>query len=169
MLSMTVPSKPTPCADEPDLFFDPTRVAEAKAICAGCWFASHCAEIGAEENDGLWGGVTSHNLAREQSAAMAEKVVELFDAGQGPQPIANELGMSRTQVSRILKRERPEGNLTRLKTAADERAERDANIIALFHEGLALREIAERLNVSPGLVGRITTGAGLYRVSVTAA
>lgn len=52
----------TPCADkDPDMFFSdsPKVIAQARELCAGCWYAERCAEIGKGQEYGIWGGVRS--------------------------------------------------------------------------------------------------------------
>ena len=36
---------------------DPAAIAAAQAVCAGCPVLARCAEAGADEPDGVWGGV----------------------------------------------------------------------------------------------------------------
>ncbi|OKI45086.1 WhiB family transcriptional regulator [Micromonospora sp. CB01531] len=44
------------CKYDPDLFFDVTQEEAAKAICGGCPMRKACAELGATEEHGIWGG-----------------------------------------------------------------------------------------------------------------
>lgn len=61
----------------PDAFFpghgDPAAVARAKAVCAACIVAELCAEAGAGEVDGIWGGQSgrTRRLIRSRSAPAA--------------------------------------------------------------------------------------------------
>ena len=43
---------------DPDLFFssNPKKVAEAKAVCAGCEMRSECVTMNADIRQGIWGG-----------------------------------------------------------------------------------------------------------------
>lgn len=38
---------------------DPTAVAEAKAVCAGCPVTEECLKVGLAEEHGIWGGFTT--------------------------------------------------------------------------------------------------------------
>lgn len=73
--------------EDPDLFYPDAKggrraehvwadIQEAQAICDGCKVKAHCAEVGRDEPDGIWGGVfrtSTPDTRRRLAALMAEQ------------------------------------------------------------------------------------------------
>jgi hypothetical protein len=139
------------CQSDPELFFDPTREAEAVKVCAGCPLADGCRIKGQREEHGVWGGSTplGRAVARFKATTTATRarndaftvVVELA-AERGhrtPAEVAAATGMPVWAVAK-----RMEGGLN----------ERDRRVAALRAEGASYKEIQLRLGVDKNAVIR---------------
>lgn len=73
---MTVPGlirvENPPCRDDPELFYSEARdaVIVAKRLCASCPVRVRCADNGADEEFGVWGGLSAadRRAARRRAA-----------------------------------------------------------------------------------------------------
>jgi Arginase/agmatinase/formimionoglutamate hydrolase, arginase family len=67
--------KRTPCLTEPDLFFDPHTVDEAKKRCHGCPMIDACLNfaLDARQVDGVWGGLDETERRRLLKARRSAK------------------------------------------------------------------------------------------------
>lgn len=157
MLFALEATKPTPCAGKHDLMFDDERVEEAKALCAGCPFTMRCREFGETQEYGVWGGVQSFPLPEEEpepvdprtaTELIAERdarVMELLDGGMSKAGIARELGMTRTNVIRVVSQQRPEAIG---KASHDGYEERREAVLDLWDHEAYVEDIAFRLRMS---------------------
>jgi len=60
---------------DPNLWFsdDPVSIAAAQAVCAGCPVLVRCRKAGADEPDGVWGGVS----AEERRDALIDEFMQI--------------------------------------------------------------------------------------------
>ncbi|WP_200209102.1 WhiB family transcriptional regulator [Micromonospora coerulea] len=152
------------CQSNPDMFFDPTREAEAATVCAGCPLVDGCRIKGQAEEYGVWGGSTplDRAVARFKATTPASRfrvhafttVVELA-AERGhetPAQVAAATGLAYWAVAK-----RMEGSHTY--------AEMDAEVSTLRADGLTLAEIGRRTGYDRNqvyrAVNRITQAAGM--------
>lgn len=128
-----------PCqGTDPEVFFDPEMVEQAKAICAGCWFRTEClrqAKARGEEY-GVWGGVLFEPHLSERDKAILAMVRE----GLSQTKIATAVGLRRSTVANIIADKAPE-----LQKMA--KPSRRDDVLELWDDGLHPHEIAERLGV----------------------
>ncbi len=102
---------------DPDVFFPAFGNGghEAKQVCARCPVATQCAEAGASEEFGVWGGQSAmegHNgRARTTTYVRLETVLVTLREHRWltPRQIGDRLGMSREAAARALYRLKDQG------------------------------------------------------------
>lgn len=132
-----------PCAEEPETFFAPDfeteaepytkewytdagrlagpvreRELRAQLICLGCPFIEECAELGRDEEHGVWGSTTPEERKRlrrglpirsarvmSRSGHARRRMAELFLQGLSIDEVAEMLGTKRRTVLRQLNEE----------------------------------------------------------------
>lgn len=102
-----------PCAALPDKWFseDPKKVASAKADCNACPARTECAELGENEEFGVWGGMTPDERrdARHFRVIMLEelnnaRILRMHGEGLSISAMARELGIPRMTLADRLRR-----------------------------------------------------------------
>jgi len=102
-----------PCEADPDLWFSEKAedIAQAKEACGFCPVRAECAELGEEEEFGVWGGMTSDEIrsAKRFRLVMLEewtnsKIRSMQASGVSISAMARELGMPRKTLADRLRR-----------------------------------------------------------------
>ncbi|EFC86505.1 hypothetical protein FrEUN1fDRAFT_0400 [Parafrankia sp. EUN1f] len=91
-----------PCAGQWDLMFDPSREAEAIALCnSGCFAFEACRRVGATEEYGVWGGEPAGGAPVSRLRPLRARAVDLLRSGLRNVDVARETGLSSRTVERI--------------------------------------------------------------------
>jgi AraC-like DNA-binding protein len=101
------------CEADPDVWFSETaeNIAQAKEACGFCPVRAECAELGKNEEFGIWGGMTPEDrrsaqrflliLLEEQSNA---RIRQMHAEGTSISAMARELSMPRKTLADRLRR-----------------------------------------------------------------
>ncbi|MCB5179543.1 WhiB family transcriptional regulator [Streptomyces antimicrobicus] len=102
-----------PCEVNPEFWFSKrsTEIREAKEACGHCPVRPECAELGQDEEFGIWGGLGPDDRAAEKRLqlisleAMINSRIRIMQAeGMSISAMARELDMPRTTLVRRLRR-----------------------------------------------------------------